>query len=50
LNQHWFLSLEEAKPKIEEWRKDYNQERPHSSLGNKTPEEFIASLEGAKTG
>lgn len=50
LNQHWFLSLEEAKSKIEEWRRDYNQVRPHSSLGDKTPEEFIASLVEAKTG
>jgi putative transposase len=50
LNQYWFLFLEEAKSKIEEWRKDYNQERSRSSLGNKTPEEFGASLEGAKTG
>lgn len=42
LNQHWFLSLEDAQLKTEMWRKDYNKERPHSSLGNKTPEEFAA--------
>jgi putative transposase len=41
LNIHWFLSLEDAQEKIEAWRKDYNVYRPHSSLGNKTPEEFV---------
>jgi putative transposase len=42
--------LEDAKSKIEEWRKDYNQARPHSSLGDKTPEEFVASLEEVQIG
>lgn len=32
LNVHWFLSLEDAKMKIERWRKDYNEYRPHSGL------------------
>ena len=40
LNQHWFLNLEDAKLEIEKWRKDYNQNRPHSSLNMKTPNEF----------
>jgi len=40
LNIHWFLSLDDARQKIEEWRRDYNQYRPHSSLGDSTPEEF----------
>lgn len=40
LNQHWFLSLEDAKVKIEAWRREYNSNRPHSALGNLTPEEF----------
>ena len=43
LNQHWFLSLSDAKAKIEAWREDYNSYRPHSSLGNQTPEEFASS-------
>ncbi len=34
LNEHWFLSLADARRIIEEWRWDYNQNRPHSSLGN----------------
>ncbi len=42
LNEHWFLSLEDAREKIEEWRQDYNAHRPHSSLGNVSPEEFAA--------
>lgn len=50
LNQHWFLSMEDAIFKIEEWRKDYNQVRPHSSLGGKTPEEFLADLEKIQVG
>lgn len=41
LNTHWFLSLDDARQKIEQWRRDYNRYRPHSSLGNKTPEEFV---------
>jgi putative transposase len=40
LDQHWFNSLEEAKVVIEAWRKEYNQERPHRSLGGQTPLEF----------
>lgn len=40
LNEHWFLSLADARRTVEEWRIDYNQNRPHSSLGNLTPEEF----------
>jgi putative transposase len=40
LNENWFLSLEDVRRTIETWRKEYNQERPHSSLGGKTPEEF----------
>lgn len=50
LNQHWFLSMEDAVFKIQEWRKDYNQVRPHSSLGGKTPEEFLAALEEIQVG
>ena len=41
LNENWFLTLEHARGIIEKWRIDYNYERPHSSLGNRTPEEFL---------
>ena len=37
LNQHIFTSLEDAQEKIELWRQDYNQARPHGSLGWLTP-------------
>jgi putative transposase len=40
LNQHWFLTLEDAATKIESWREDYNTVRPHRSLGYQTPMEF----------
>ncbi len=33
LNEHWFVSMRHAKRLIEEWRIEYNTERPHSSLG-----------------
>ena len=49
LNQHWFLSLEDAAIKIAARREDYNKLRPHSSLGDKTPEEFAASQVKALT-
>ena len=42
LNEHWFLSLADARRIVEDWRLDYNQNRPHSSLGNLTPEEYLA--------
>lgn len=42
LNDHWFTSLDEARRIIEDWRIDYNNERPHTSLDNLTPEEFLA--------
>lgn len=41
LNENWFISLDHARGIIEEWRVDYNEIRPHSSLGYLTPEEFI---------
>lgn len=43
LNVHWFLSLEDAQEKIENWRIEYNEDRTHSSLGNVTPREYYLS-------
>ncbi|MGH8055660.1 MAG: IS3 family transposase [Candidatus Entotheonellia bacterium] len=40
LNANVFVSLHDARQKIEAWRIDYNEHRPHSSLGNLTPREF----------
>jgi len=42
LNQHWFLTLEDARHIIAAWRDDYNHVRPHSSLGQQTPAAFAA--------
>ena len=42
LDQHGFASLEEARQTIEDWRLEYNAERPHGSLGQQTPAEFAA--------
>ncbi len=44
LNQHWFESLEEARQILEKWRIEYNTERPHSSLANRTPTEHVRYL------
>ena len=40
LNSNWFLSLEDAKLKCEAWRRDYNEVRPHSSIGHRAPIEL----------
>ena len=42
LNENWFVSLEDVRRTIEAWRIDYNENRPHSSLGGLTPREFAA--------
>ena len=37
LNAHWFLTLADAREKLEDWRKYYNEDRPHGAIGNKPP-------------
>jgi putative transposase len=49
LNVSWFQNLFDAKRKISMWRKEYNEERPHSSLGYRTPAEFAAERSGDKS-
>jgi putative transposase len=44
LNQHWFMSLNDARRKIEVWRQDYNHVRPHSSIGDIPPVEYARTL------
>ena len=44
LNEHWFLTLDDARETIESWRLDYNQVRPHSALAYRTPEEFARAM------
>lgn len=40
LSQHWFLSVEDARRTLDLWKEDYNNNRPHSSLGQVPPAEF----------
>ena len=44
LNANWFATLNDARLKIEGWREEYNRDRPHSSLGYRTPNEFAQTL------
>jgi putative transposase len=46
LNTNWFMSLRHARDIIEDWRKDYNEVRPHSSLANRTPREYALAMAG----
>jgi len=41
-NTHVFLSLAQLQACLDRWREDYNRVRPHSALGDRTPEEFAA--------
>lgn len=42
LDAHWFENLAEVQSSLEAWRKEYNEDRPHSSLGDLTPAEYLA--------
>jgi putative transposase len=44
LNENWFTDLNEARRVVEEWREEYNERRPHSSLRGKTPSEVALGL------
>jgi putative transposase len=44
LSVEWFRNRTDAKVMIEAWRRHYNEVRPHSSLGNLTPAEFMHSI------
>ena len=46
----WFQNLFDARRKVAAWRREYNEERPHSSLGYRTPKEFATSLGAAESG
>lgn len=45
LNEHWFMELDDARAKVESWRVDYNEVRPHSALGDRTPVSLISAPE-----
>ena len=44
LGRHWFLDLDDAREKIEEWRTEYNEVTPHSAIGDRTPMSLIHQL------
>ena len=48
LNAHWFLSLEDAREKVESWRMDYNHFRPHTSIGDAAPAVFAKAFRASK--
>ena len=50
LRVSWFENLFEARRKIAAWQKEYNEERPHSSLGYRTPQEFATEMGAASDG
>ena len=50
LRVSWFQNLFDARRKIAAWQNEYNEERPHSSLGYRTPKEFATSLGAAESG
>ncbi len=50
LNEHWFVTLQEAQLVIEAWRREYNEERTHSTIGDVTPQEFITNYTNYQNG
>ena len=48
LNARWFMGLEDTAEKLEAWRRDYNEERPHNAIGNKVPTALM-KLPGASS-
>jgi len=48
LNAELFSDLLDARTRIEAWRRDHKQHRPHSSIGNLTPIEFANSVRMAE--
>jgi len=45
LNTHWFLSVADARAKLEDWRRDYNEVRPHGAIGNKPPAALLHCID-----
>jgi putative transposase len=48
LNTHWFMSLDDALAKCEAWRRDYNEVRPHSGIGNRPPASLVKSVSSTR--
>jgi len=49
LNTSWFRNLFDARKQIAAWKRDYNEQRPHSSLQYQTPAEFAKSVSSPST-
>jgi putative transposase len=45
LNAHWFESIDDAREKIDAWRRDYNEHRPHRSLKGLTPRGIFEAID-----
>ncbi len=50
LNVHWFETLDEARRILEDWRRDYNEMRPHSSLSDQVPKSYLDDLLQVRNG
>ena len=50
MNQHRFLDLDDARAKVEAWRTDYNEVRPHGAIGDRPPVALIRALEADPEG
>ena len=48
LNMNWFMSLKNARTKIERWRRDYNEFRPHSAPTYLTPANCPENRRGSR--
>jgi putative transposase len=48
LNTNWFETLVDAKQIIHTWREEYNESRPHRSLGERTPSEFASQFAASR--
>ena len=48
LNTNWFETLVDAKQIIHAWREEYNESRPHRSLGERTPSEFASQYAASR--
>jgi putative transposase len=48
LNEHWFLSIDDARKKLSSWQIEYNTERPHSALGYRSPSEIEPVNKGSE--
>jgi putative transposase len=44
LDAHWFTTMAETRQIVEAWPREYNESRPHSALGERTPNEFANEI------